>query len=173
MNYCYYIITRPDFSIDSVSSSAINLGFTLEMLKKYVINMKDLIINLKGEVIDFKENLKDYQEPKDIYLLSVDKIVGKKTNVKHNIDEDDEKKYTEKELARLFKIKMELNIIEIKFRQNEPLGYCFVLNEVEKILKDDSKREEKINKINKNQLVQYNKNLLLYDIDKFNYIRAV
>ena len=33
MNYCYYIITRPDFTIDSISSSAINLGFTLEMLK--------------------------------------------------------------------------------------------------------------------------------------------
>ena len=173
MNYCYYIITRPDFSIDSISSSSINLGFTLEMLKKYVINMKDLIINLKGEFIDFKENLKDYQDPKDIYFLSVDKVIGKRTNVKHNIDEDYEKKYTEKELAKLFKIKMELNIIEIKFRQNEPLGYCFVLNEIEKILKDDSKRDEKINKINKNQLVQYNKNFLLYDIDKFNYIRTI
>jgi len=48
------------------------------------------------------------------------------------MDEDEEKKYTEKELAKLLKTKMELNIIEIKFRQNEPLGYCFVLNEEEK-----------------------------------------
>ena len=68
---------------------------------------------------------------------------------------------------------MELNIIVIKFRQNEPLGYCFVLNEEEKILKDDNKREERINKMNRNKLVEYNKNLLLYDIQKFNYIRTV
>ena len=171
MNYCYYIITRPDFTIDSISSSAINLGFTLEMLKKYVINMKDLIVNLKGEIIDFKENLKEYQEPKNIYFLSVEKIVGKKINVKH-MEEDEEKKYTEKELAKLLKTKMELNIIVIRFRQNEPLGYCFVLNEQEKIIKDDLKREEKINQINKNQLVQYTNNLLLYDIEKFKYIRS-
>ena len=116
MNYSYYIVTRPDFSIDSISSSTINLGFTLEMLKKYVINMKDLIINLKGEFINFKENLKDYQEPKNIYFLSVEKFLGRKNQVKQNVDEDEEKKYTEKELAKLIKIKMELNIIEIKFR---------------------------------------------------------
>ena len=173
MNYSYYIVTRPDFSIDSISSSTINLGFTLEMLKKYVINMKDLIINLKGEFIDFKENLKDFQEPKEIYFLSVEKFLGRKNQIKQSMDEDDEKKYTEKELAKLTKIKMELNIIIIKFRQNEPLGYCFVLNEEEKILKDDNKREERINKMNRNKLVEYNKNLLLYDIQKFNYIRTV
>ena len=172
MNYCYYIITRADFSIDSISSSSINLGFTLEMLKKYVINMKDLIINLKGELIDFKEKLKDFQEPKSIYFLSLDKVTGKKTQANHNMDEDEEKQYTEKELAQLSKKKLELNILEIKFRQNEPLGYCFVLNEEEKIIKDDPKKEEKINKINKNQLVHYDKNLLLYDIEKFNYIRT-
>ena len=174
MNYSYYILTRPDFSIDSISSSAINLGFTLEILKKYVINMKDLVINLRGEFIDFKENLNDYQDPREVYFLSVDKFLGKKNQIKqNNMDEDEDKKYTEKELAKLTKIKMELNIIEIKFRQNEPLGYCFVLNEEGKILKEDKKREEKISKINKNLLVEFNKSLLIYDIDKFNYIRTI
>ena len=36
------------------------------------------------------------------------------------------KNFTESELNKLFKIKMLLNIIEIRFRDNEPLGYCFV-----------------------------------------------
>ena len=170
MNYSYYIVTRPDFSIDSISSSTINLGFTLEMLKKYVINIKDLIINLKGEFIDFKESLKEYQDPKDVYFLGVEKFLEKK-QVKHHEDDED-KKYTEKELERIFKIKMELNIIEIKFRDNEPLGYCFVLNEEEKFLRPDPKKEEKLNKINKNNLVKYDKNILLYDVSKFNYIRV-
>jgi hypothetical protein len=37
---------------------------------------------------------------------------------------------------------MLLNIIEIKFRDNEPLGYCFVLNE-EKSLIDEKKMMKK------------------------------
>ena len=173
INYCYYICTRPDFSIDSISSSAINLGFTLEILKKYVINMKDLLINIKGEIIDFKENLKEYAEPKEVYFLGVDKFVGKKTKTIKTIkkDEDDEKKFTETELNKIYKIKMFLNISEIKFRQNEPLGYCFVLNE-EKSFTDEKKNDEKINLINRNQLIKYDRNLLLYDVMKFNYVRT-
>ena len=123
MNYSYYIVTRPDFSIDSISSSSINLGFTLEKLKKYVINMKDLIINLKGEFIDFKESLKDYQDPKEVYFLNVEKFLGKKNQVKQNMDEEEEKKYKEKELAKLLKTKMQLNIKEIKFKKNKQLYY--------------------------------------------------
>ena len=170
INYSYYICTRPDFSIDSISSSAINLGFTLEMLKKYVINMKDLIISIKGDILEFRDCYKDYVEPKAIYFLGVDKFMGKKNKIEKK-EEDEEKKYTEKELEKLYKNKMNLNIIEIKFRQNEPLGYCFVLNE-EKSLIEEKKNDEKINLINKNQLIHYDKNLLLYDVMKFNYVRT-
>ena len=34
------------------------------------------------------------------------------------------------------------------------------------------KNDEKINLINKNQLIHYDKNLLLYDAMKFNYVRT-
>ena len=169
INYCYYICTRPDFSIDSISSSVINLGFTLEILKKYVINMKDLIISMKGDIIEFKECLKDFSEPKEVYFLGVDKVTGKKKQIKK--DEDEEKKYTETELKQLFKIKMLLNITEIKFRQNEPLGYCFILNE-EKSLIDEKKNDDKINMINRNLLIHFDRNSLLYDVTKFNYVRV-
>ena len=66
---------------------------------------------------------------------------------------------------------MLLNITEIKFRQNEPLGYLFVLNE-EKSLIDEKKNDEKINMINRNQLIHFDRNLLLYDVMKFNYVRT-
>ena len=171
INYCYYICTRPDFTIDSISSSSINLGFTLEILKKYVINMRELIINIKGEIIDFKENLKDFIEPKEVYFLGVDKFIKKKNKTIKKIYVDEDKKFSETELNKLFKIKMLLNIIEIKFRDNEPLGYCFVLNE-EKSLIDEKKNDEKINMINKNQFIHYDNNLLLYDVMKFNYVRT-
>jgi hypothetical protein len=170
VNYYYYICTRSDFSIDSISSSSINLGFTLEILKKYVINMKDLIISTKGEILEFKECFRDFAEPKDVYFLGLDKVLHKNNKVEKK-EEDEEKKYTEKELEKLHKIKMNLSIIEIKFRENEPLGYCFVLNE-EKSLVDEKKNDDKINLINKNQLIHYDRNLLLYDVMKFNYVRT-
>jgi hypothetical protein len=99
----------------------------------------------------------------------VDKITGKKKNVKK--DEDEDKNFTETELKQIFKIKMLLNITDIKFRQNEPLGYCFVLNE-EKSLIDEKKNDEKINMINHNQLIHFDRNILLYDVTKFNYVRT-
>ena len=168
-NYYYYICTRSDFSIDSISSSSINLGFTLEILKKYVINMKDLIISTKGDILEFKDCFNDYAEPQEVYFLSLDKILNEKNKVEKK-EEDEGKKYADKELEQLQKIKMYLNIIEIKYRENEPLGYCFVLNE-EKSLVDEKKNDSKINLINKNQLINYDKNLLLYDVMKFNYVR--
>ncbi len=99
----------------------------------------------------------------------MDKVTGKKKQIKK--DEDEEKKYTETELKQLFKIKMLLNITEIKFRQNEPLGYCFILNE-EKSLIDEKKNDDKINMINRNQLIHFDRNSLLYDVTKFNYVRV-
>ena len=47
-----------------------------------------------------------------------------------------------------------------------------MLNE-EKTLINEKKNEEKINLINKNQLIHYDRNLLLYDVMKFNYVRAI
>ena len=105
INYCYYICTRADFSIDSISSSAINLGFTLEILKKYVINMKDLLISTKGDTLNFRETWKDYFEPKEVYFLGVEKFIGKKSKTNKK-EEEEEKKFTETELHKLYKIKM-------------------------------------------------------------------
>ena len=76
--------------------------------------MKDLIISTKGEILEFKECFKDYDEPKEVYFLGLDKVINEKNKVEKK-EEDEEKKYTEKELERLFKIKMYLNIIEIQF----------------------------------------------------------
>ena len=45
--YAYYILTKDDFSIDNISSSAINLGLTMDLLKKYVIKLNILIRNNK------------------------------------------------------------------------------------------------------------------------------
>jgi hypothetical protein len=51
--YAYYVLTNPDFSVESFSSSAIHLGLTMDLLKKYVIKLtiltrthKDAILNL-------------------------------------------------------------------------------------------------------------------------------
>ena len=139
------------------------------MLKKYVINMKNLIIDLNGNILEFKDILNDYVEPKEVYFLGVDRYSTKNNKtIKKDLSFE---RYNEKELNSLSKTKMLLNIIEIKFRKNEPLGYCFVLNEDKNIIKEE-KIEDKINLIDHNQLIQYDRKLLTYDIYKFNYVRS-
>ena len=41
--YAYYILTKNDFSVNAISSSAINLGITMDILNKYVIHMEFLV----------------------------------------------------------------------------------------------------------------------------------
>ena len=60
--YAYYILTKSDFSICNISSSAINLGLTNEILNKYIIDIDFLIRDKNLENIDFIEDIKEYEE---------------------------------------------------------------------------------------------------------------
>ena len=60
--YAYYILTKNDFSICGISSSAINLGLTMDILNKYIINVEFLIRDKNLEEIDFIEKIKEYEE---------------------------------------------------------------------------------------------------------------
>ena len=55
--YPYYILTKNDFTICDISSSAINLGLTMDILNKYIINIDFLIRNKNLEGIDFRQNI--------------------------------------------------------------------------------------------------------------------
>jgi hypothetical protein len=59
--YAYYILTKPDFTIDSISSSALNLGLTMDLLKKYLVKMNVLIRTKDDEAINLWNRLAKYQ----------------------------------------------------------------------------------------------------------------
>ena len=65
--YAYYILTKDDFSIDNISSSAINLGLTMDLLKKYVIKINLLIRTSKDSDLNLLETYKNFEdEPRRI-----------------------------------------------------------------------------------------------------------
>jgi hypothetical protein len=60
--YAFYLLTKPDFSLESFSSSAIHLGFSMDLLKKYVIKLNLLIRSSRDRSINFFEKYKDYED---------------------------------------------------------------------------------------------------------------
>ena len=65
--YAYYILTKDDFSVDNFSSSVINLGLTMDLLKKYVIKLNILIRTYKDNDSNLFEKYNTYlEEPKKI-----------------------------------------------------------------------------------------------------------
>ena len=60
--YAYYVLTKNDFSVENISSSAINLGLSLDLLKKYVVKIDILIRSLNNEALNLYDSYDDYDE---------------------------------------------------------------------------------------------------------------
>ena len=76
--YAYYILASADFSIENISSSAINLGLTLDLLKKYVIKIDILIRTENDKFFNIYDNYRDYEEePKKLIWVFPDIIYPK------------------------------------------------------------------------------------------------
>lgn len=76
--YAYYILTKSDFSVDSISSSAINLGISIDLLNKYVIQLSILVRDANFEKINLLEKISEYEEePKEIIWIYPDIIYPK------------------------------------------------------------------------------------------------
>ena len=59
--YAYYILAKTDFSIESISSSAINLGLSMDLLKKYVVKLNVLIRTFHDKNLNLFEKYKDFE----------------------------------------------------------------------------------------------------------------
>ena len=88
--YAYYILTKKDFSVSRISSSAIYLGITMDIINKYPIHMEFLVRDKNYEMIDFIGNLKDYEEElREVIWVYPDLIYPKnKLNNNHIKKED-------------------------------------------------------------------------------------
>ena len=157
--YAFYVLTKEDFTVDSISSSAINLGLSMDLLKKYVINMNVLVrsesnkdsLNLIEQYIDYEE------EPKKVTWVFPDYIYPKNDN-QRNKDENINELISISEKKSFY-----LLITKMKYDDEEPLGYCFRFTEV-----DNKKTGSDPYDFNTTKTRH-----IIFDLMKLNYIRTV
>ena len=158
--YAYYILTKPDLTICSISSSAINLGLTMDILNKYAVNIEYLIRDKNYESIDFIRKINEYEEElKEVIWIYPDLIYPK------------DKIYDEIKNEELFdlikssyKKKIYIQISTMKFGETNLVGYVF------KIVDTISKKKNEV--INLDSFIPKNKKEILFDLLSLNYIRT-
>ena len=114
--YAYYLLTKPDFTLENISSSAIHLGLSLDLLKKYVIRLNVLIRTGNDDTLNLFEKYKEYKdEAKKITWVEPEFIYPKDDMMKvKDIPVQDLIKKSKK-------IKLFLQIIEMTDHKNELL----------------------------------------------------
>ena len=158
--YAYYVLTKNDFSVENISSSAINLGLSLDLLKKYVVKIDILIRSLNNEALNLYDCYDDYdEEPRQITWVFPDVIYPKDNSMK-NKDEDIE------DLIKESKTKeFNLQIKAIKYNPYEISAFSFKFTKI-------SQRRKKI--INNDYFIpKSNRNIIMYDIYELKYIRTI
>ena len=158
--YGFYILTKSDFSVENISSSAINLGLSLDLLKKYVVKIDLLIRTINNNILNIYENYNEYEdEPKPVLWVFPD-IIYPKDNTVQNKNEDIE------ELIKISKVKKyNMQIKAIKFNPYEISGFFF------KFIEISLKRKKIIN--NDNFIPKLDTNLIMYDLTRLKFFRAI
>lgn len=157
--YPFYILTRPDFTVDNVSSSGIINGITQELLKKNIIDLNFLIRNEHYQPISFASSFSEYEEEaRPVFWVYPDKIYSKGESIIST--EKNADKLIETSKRRLFN----LTISVIKYREDEVIGYLFKLLEPKEVKKE-----------NYQELFDFScskKYNMVYSMQAFNYVRT-
>jgi hypothetical protein len=159
--YAYYVLAKNDFSIDSISSSALNLGLSMDLLKKYVVKMS-VLVREENKEINLQEQYKEYEnEPKEIVWVFPELIYPK----------NDSQRSREDILLELIekspKKKLLLQIIPMNYDKNI-IGYVFKFTEInQKNINSD------ISKSNSYNIKYCDKKAVMFDVKRLGYIRTV
>jgi hypothetical protein len=157
--YAYYILTKNDFSIDSISSSAINLGISMDLLNKYVIQINLLVRSANFEKINFLEKLSEFEEePKEVVWIYPDLIYPKDEVNKNRNDNINEL------IIKSHKKKIGMQINVMKYNEDEIIGYIFKFVELTKKIKDKE--------IAQNEYIPGDNKEIIFDLLTLNYIRT-
>ena len=157
--YAYYILSRPDFTIESISSSAIHLGLTMDLLKKYVINLNILIRTNNNNALNLFEKSNTFENSeRKITWVYPDIIYPKNDNAKNK----------NKSIQDLIKVsnknKFFLQIFTFKNQKDEINGFIFKIYESKSI----KQNHEKL----KNKFIPSSKNQIIFDLLNLKYIRT-
>ena len=159
--YAYYILTNSELNIENISSSAINLGLSLDLLKKYVVKMDILVRTENNKILNIYDDYNKYEdEPKLITWVFPNIIYPKDNNKIQNKDEE-----IDELVEQSNKKKFYLQIKPIKFN-NTNIAFVFKFTEI-----DIRKNYNKFN--NEIYMPGINKNLIMFDLLNLNYIRTL
>ena len=158
--YAYYILAKPDFSIESISSSSLHLGLTLDLLKKYIIKLNILVRTSKDKKLNLFEKYNDYlEEPRKVTWVYPNIIYPKNDKIKNDNKEiEDLVKASKKKI-------LNLQIIEKKYKKGEIIGFIFKFIEL--------KNKKDKNEISQEGFLPNNKNEINFDLLNLNYIRTI
>ena len=161
--YPFYLLVKPDFTLDGFSSSAIHLGLTMDLLKKYVINLNFLIRTGKDKSLNLEDVYQNCEDNEKIVTwVFPDFIYPKDDNYKNK-----NKDKTAQDLINISKkIKLHLQIFELKYKENIINGFVFKLFESKNI-------KNKKKNINQKSFIPDSKTQIVFDLLNLNYIRTV
>ena len=159
--YAYSILTNTDFVIENISSSAINLGLFLDLLKKYVVKMDVLVRTDDDKKIILYEKYNEYEEePKPVTWVFPD-IIYPKDNIQQIKDDE-----IDGLIEKSSKEKYNLQISSIRFNENENIAFLFKFTEIP--LKNNKKKINLVKCIPKAE-----NNLIMFDLYKMHYVRTL
>ena len=157
--YAYYILTKPDFTIDSISSSALNLGLSMDLLKKYLVKMNILIRTKDDDALNLYERYQEFEdEPKQIIWV-YPHIIYPKDNNQRNKDVNLQDLISQSPKGRFF-----LQINTFRYSNEKIIGFSFKITEI-------SKKEKNIP--NFNDFIPKTSQEIMFDLLNLNYIRTV
>ena len=159
--YSYYVLTTHDLIIENISSSAIHLGLTLDLLKKYMVKMDILIRTDNDKVLNIYDNLDKFEdEPKSITWTFPNLIYPKENN--RQVKGEDIDDLIRKSMKKHFYLTIE----RIKNNNINNRAFAFKFTEV------PLKRRNKKSNDNK-YIPKCDKNLIMFDILNLCYIRTL
>ena len=160
-NYPFYILAKTDFTIDSISSSALNLGLTQDLIKKHIIDLNILIRNDVFNSINFNEKVDEYEdEARPVYWVYPNLIYPKDDNMKNMGEIDIHKLISESKRK-----KFNLVITKIRYTEDSVLAYLFRFIEI----KGERNDKEFIQNQELKMKDDYN---IMYDLYNLHYIRT-
>jgi len=160
--YAYYIMANLEFNIENISSSALNLGLSLDIIKKYSMKMDILLRTKEDEVLNIYKSLNEFEEEQSIITWVFPDIIYQKDNIEHVNEDEIEKLVSESKKKKYF-----LQINPISFDGNENVSFFFKFTEI------SSKKKKK--KIENEELFRpkCDKNLIMFDLLHLNYVRTI
>ena len=159
--YSYYILTNTDFIIENISTSALNLGLTLDLLKKYVVKMDILLRTDDNKTLNIFESYNEYEEEAKEITWVFPHIIYPKDNNQQPKDYE-----IEELIERSPKKCYYLQIKGINFNENENIGFIFKFTE-----KNLRKKKHKFKE--DSYIPKSKKNLIMFDLLKLKYIRTI